>query len=105
MPGRIDWDATFVPAEDNVFAEIYDGNGIVVLSDRIPCKPPVRCQFPMNNVEFAKYKAALAFGGDRYYYVAGQAVITVPNDDSSASLIDVNEENPIVSLSIYVDAS
>ena len=103
MAGTINWNATFVPTIGDVYAEIYDGDGTVVLSKLIPCKPPVNCQFVMDNVETGEYKAALALEGDRYYYVEGQSIITKPNGLDHASTVEIGGQDQVVELSIYVN--
>ncbi len=103
MAGKINWDASFVPDSGDVYAEIYDDKGGVVLSTRVPCKPPINCQFPMEDVEYGQYRAGLALGGDRYYFVDGDQVITFPNQESGASTIVVSESNPTVSVAISVN--
>ena len=105
MPGKIDWNATFAPVDAEPVAEIYDGGGKVVQSKYVHCKPPVNCPFSMEDVDFGTYKAALAVGGNRYYYVAGQSVITIPNDVGHASTIDVNANGPTPFIEINVNAS
>jgi hypothetical protein len=59
----------------------------------------------MEDVEFGVYTAALTVGGNRYYYVEGQSVITIPNDVGHASTIDVNANDPTPFIEINVDAS
>jgi hypothetical protein len=56
----------------------------------------------MENVQFGKYKAAVLVGSNRYYYVQGQSVITVPNDEANATVIELNHQNPSYQLNITV---
>jgi len=102
MPGTINWIATFSDGGTQPSVQIYDNNGNVVKSMSIHCVPPIMCPIPMENVQFGKYKAALASGSNRYYYVEGQAIITVPNDAASATVINLTQQNPTAQVNINV---
>ena len=105
MPGTINWNATFKTGDssEEVYAEIYDKKGEIVQSKAVPCRPPDDCRFPMENVEFGTYTAALVRGEDRYYYVEGLSPITAPNDADNASSIELTQAGSEISLNIYVD--
>ena len=103
MPGIINWTATFgISSPSPVQAQIYDKNGNVVITLPIPCAPPIDCPFPMENVGFGKYKAALASGGNRYYYIEGAAEVTVPNQAVTATVIEVSQQESQISVEINV---
>ena len=103
MPGTIIWNASFVPSNGKVSAEIYDKEGMAVQSKRVGCRPPVNCEVVMDNVEPGEYTAALAVGSDRYYYVEGQAIITRANDLTNASPVEVANMDQEVLINIYVN--
>lgn len=104
MAGKIEWMASFIPSDAEPIAEIYDEKGNLKKQKPVTCRPPLNCPFIMDDVEFGTYKAALAYDGNRYYYVQGQSEITRPNALEDASLINVSETiTPY--LEITVDAS
>jgi hypothetical protein len=105
MPGRIDWDITFIPSQGEIYAEVYDGNGGIVASKPISCKPPVNCPLSITDLPFAKYKVGLVSGGAHYYYIQGYGVIAAPNQVSQATQIELNEGNDRVEIDIYIDLS
>lgn len=103
MLGTVKWTATFTGHGDPM-AELYDKKGKVIASRPIPCAPPIACPFPIEDVEFGIYTAALAVGNDRYYYDEHEQVITIPNNVSHASRVEVSQANPDVAIVITVAA-
>ena len=105
VPGKVNWTATFEGSGDvRVRAELYDSDGKVVVGDWIPCDPPICCPFAMEDVAFGTYTAALVLGNSRYYYAAGQAIVSNPGDIASATAIEVSQSNPIVAIEISASA-
>ena len=105
MPGTVNWTATFVnqsDADQAAVAELYDEGGKVIMSRSIPCSPPILCPFPFNDVEFGTYTAAIAHGGDRYYYDQGQSIISVPNQVQNATPIELSKSVPVAAVQINV---
>ena len=94
MPGSLKWTVTCDIAGLSPKAEIYSVQGGLVRSEPVPCDPPLNCPFPMNNVQFSRYKAAIVVGSNRYYYVQGQPLVTLPNQESTASVIELSQQNP-----------
>ena len=103
MAGTISWITSFVPAVENPNVEIYDGDGEIVQSVPVPCKPPMNCAVVMNNVPAGEYTGGLAVGNDRYYYVEGQSIIAKANDLDHASTIEITEMDQEVNINIYVN--
>ena len=104
MPGTVNWKATYEGTGPQPSAQLYDSGGNVARSTPIPCIPPVDCPFPMDNVGFGTYTAALVSGSNRYYYDATLEVITVPNDASHATPVTLNSSGPVVNIKIKVQA-
>ena len=104
MPGTVNWKATYEGTGPHPNAQLYDSGTNIARSTSVPCEPPVGCPFPMDNVGFGTYTAALVSGSDRYYYDAGQEVITVPNDTSHATPVTLSSSNPTVNIKIKVQA-
>ncbi len=104
MPGTVNWKATYNGTGPQPSAQLYDSGGNVAKSMSLPCIPPVECPFPMDNVAFGTYTAALVSGSNRYYYDTNQDVITVPNDTSHATPVTVSGSGPAVNIKIRVQA-
>ena len=101
MPGTINWKATY-EGTGEANAELYDSGGNVARSEPIPCDPPVNCPFPMDNLSFGTYTAALVSGSTRYYYNSSQQVIAAPNGASSATPITISSNSSVASIIIKV---
>jgi hypothetical protein len=102
MPGTINWNASYGLGGPQPKAEIYDMQGGLVRSETIPCVPPINCPFPWQNVQFDRYKAAITSGSNRFYYVEGQSEVSVPNQWSGASVIELSQQNRSADVTIIV---
>jgi len=101
MSGTINWKATY-QGTGEANAELYDSGGNVARSEPIPCDPPVNCPFPMDNLGFGTYTAALVIGPNRYYYDSSQQVISAPDAASSATPITISSDSPTANIKIRV---
>ena len=105
MPGTVNWIATYEDPDSAATpkAVLYNSKGDIAMSRVIQCQPPVACPFPMEDLAFDTYKAALESGDDRYYYNENQSVINAPNSISQATPIELSEETPKADIEIIVE--
>jgi len=99
---KINWTVTYQGAGPQPIAELFDLSNNLVQSTQVFCVPPIACPFPMDNIQFGSYKAAISSGSSRYYYIQGQDVITAPNDPSVATVITLNQQNSVEQVKIRV---
>jgi hypothetical protein len=91
--GAVSWNVTYDAPDDftdDVFVELYDSNGNVQYSAKVPCKPPFGCPVAMENVALGSYTAGLTVGDARYYFDSDLDIITSPNDSAHATIIVVS---------------
>jgi len=85
--GSVSWNVTYEDPGDSeldVFAELYDANGNVQYSNKVPCRPPLGCPVVTDNVALGSYTAGLA--------VAPYGITTVRISISSALPIIVSRQ-------------
>jgi len=105
MPGTVNWKATYQGSGPAAVLELFSASSEdagPVVTKPCPCNPCIGCPWPMENLAFGGYKAAISSGSDRYFYVEGVDPITSPNTFANGTTVTLSQSHPEALVKIRV---